>query len=134
MEGAAVSEHGERDNELPRGYLRACLLLLLAESPAHGYELLTQVSELGLPRPDAGTVYRTLRTLEREGLVESWWAPAVAGPARRPYRPTAAGTRSLEDVTAGVAQTHQSLSAYLRRHRDLGRPRRQPPLTLSSAS
>lgn len=107
------------EKALPRGYLRACLLLLLAESPAHGYELLAQVSELGLPNADAGAVYRALRALEDDGLVESWWAPAVAGPARRPYRPTAAGTRTLENITASVARSHQNLSAYLQRHRAL---------------
>ena len=113
MKAAAV------DTCLPRGYLRACLLLLTAESPSHGYELVVRVGELGLPKPDPGGLYRTLRGLEDEGLVRSWWAPAVAGPARRLYRATKAGRDSLARLTASVADDHQHLAVYLQRHRSL---------------
>ncbi|MDP9441212.1 MAG: helix-turn-helix transcriptional regulator [Actinomycetota bacterium] len=80
------------------------------------------MSEFGLTKADTSSLYRTLRALEDEGLVESWWAPAVAGPARRMYRATAAGARTLEDTTAAVAVSHENLSAYLRRHRALAIP------------
>lgn len=81
----AVSDAEAQATGLPRHYLRACLLLLVAESPAHGYELLAHVSDLGMTKVDTSSLYRTLRALEDEGLVESWWAPAGAGPARRMY-------------------------------------------------
>ncbi|HVM06178.1 MAG TPA: helix-turn-helix transcriptional regulator [Acidimicrobiales bacterium] len=111
--------HG-RDDGLPRGYLRACLLLLVAEAPVHGYELVAQLGDLGVGRPDAATVYRTLRGLDEEGLVSSWWASPVAGPARRVYRTTVAGRHCLVQLVGAVEDTHLHLSAFLHRHRALG--------------
>ena len=104
---------------MPAGYLRACLLLLVAEAPVHGYELMGRIDQLGLCRPDPGSLYRTLRALEDEGLVRSWWEPAEAGPARRVYRTTDDGRGCLECVTAALARSHRHLSAYLERHRSL---------------
>ena len=106
---------------LPRGYLRACLLLLVAESPTHGYELLDRVCDLGYAKRDPGALYRSLRGLEEEGLVESWWEPAASGPARRRYRATPAGQACLEYMAEVLATSNQRLSAYLQRHRDLRR-------------
>jgi PadR family transcriptional regulator, regulatory protein PadR len=52
---------------VPRSFLRPILLLLLAEGPSHGYELLEQAADLGLERTDPGGLYRTLRAMEQEG-------------------------------------------------------------------
>ena len=58
---------------MPRTYLHGCLLLLIAEAPAHGYELVDRLAELGLATVDSAAVYRALRALDAEGLLESWW-------------------------------------------------------------
>ena len=52
--------------ELPKNFLRPCLLLLLREQPAHGYELLERLRPLGFGRDDPGGLYRALRSLEPE--------------------------------------------------------------------
>ena len=49
----------------------AALLLLLRERPAHGYELLEQLPELTGERVDMGNLYRFLRLLESDGIVDS---------------------------------------------------------------
>lgn len=110
-------------------YLRACILLLLAEAPAHGCELRDEVGELGA-KPDTAAVYRTLRALEEDGMAASWSEPAAAGPARR--RLTEAGAEYLEALTGDVVQHHRCLCAYLRRHQRLPRPLAAPAV-LSSA-
>jgi DNA-binding PadR family transcriptional regulator len=46
---------------------------------------------------DVGLVYRTLRDLERDGLVRSSWAEESAGPRRRAYELTATGQEALDD-------------------------------------
>ena len=58
----------------PRNFLQACLLLLLRERPAHGYDLLERLQTL---RKDAnpGGVYRLLRELEYQGVVNSGGGP-----------------------------------------------------------
>jgi PadR family transcriptional regulator, regulatory protein PadR len=80
---------------LPRHFLRPCLLLLLAEGPSHGYELLEQVKRLGISGAEPGGLYRYLRAMEREELVSSWWEPSQSGPARRSYVLTEAGHMAL---------------------------------------
>jgi PadR family transcriptional regulator len=93
------------------------LLLLLAERPAHGYELLEQLPELtGERRIDMGNLYRVLRALEEEGFVTSDWHDDAPGPTKRIYELTAGGRRLL-DGWAGALRTNQDLvSSFLDRY------------------
>jgi DNA-binding PadR family transcriptional regulator len=54
-----------------RGDVRAATLLLLAERPLHGYQIIQEIGEWsgGLWRPSPGSVYPALQLLEDEGLV-----------------------------------------------------------------
>jgi DNA-binding PadR family transcriptional regulator len=54
-----------------RGDVRAAVLLLLAERPRHGYELIQEIAERssGAWTPSPGSVYPTLQALEDEGLL-----------------------------------------------------------------
>ena len=56
-----------------RGDVRAALLLLLAEEPRNGYQLMQAIEERsgGRWRPSPGSVYPTLAQLEDEGLIRS---------------------------------------------------------------
>lgn len=54
-----------------RGDVRAAILVLLAERPMHGYEMIQEIAERsqGLWRPSPGSVYPTLQLLVDEGLI-----------------------------------------------------------------
>jgi DNA-binding PadR family transcriptional regulator len=54
-----------------RGDVRSAVLLLLAEQPRHGYDLIGEIAERssGAWTPSPGSVYPTLQALEDEGLV-----------------------------------------------------------------
>ncbi|MGW4370218.1 PadR family transcriptional regulator [Nocardia takedensis] len=54
-----------------RGDVRAAVLLLLAEGPMHGYELIQRIRERteDIWRPSPGSIYPALAQLEDEGLV-----------------------------------------------------------------
>ncbi len=54
-----------------RGDVRIALLLLLAEEPRNGYQLMQEIEERsgGRWRPSPGSVYPTLQQLEDEGLI-----------------------------------------------------------------
>ena len=54
-----------------RGEIRAAILLLLAEEPMHGYQLIQQIGERsgGTWRPSPGAIYPALNLLEDEGLI-----------------------------------------------------------------
>lgn len=111
----ATDRAGSTGGGWPRGYLRPCLLLLIAEDPAHGYDLLERLDGLGGPPIDAGTLYRNLRSMEREQLVESHWETSRTGPARRTYRITPSGTDSLAAWADLLTEGRRALEEYLRR-------------------
>ena len=72
-------------------FLASSLLAYLRNWNAYGYQLVQELAKAGLPAFDSGTVYRTLRQLERAGLVSSFWDTSRSGPARRMYSLTKAG-------------------------------------------
>lgn len=104
---------------MPRSFLRPILLLLLAEAPAHGYGLLEQVATFGLERTDPGGLYRTLRAMEQDGLVDSTWEESESGPARRSYRLTAEGLDWLHASAGSLREVVRHLDGYLERYAEL---------------
>lgn len=108
--------HGYEAEGLSRSYVRPCLLLLLAEGPSHGYELLEQVRRAGVRNADAGGLYRSLRSMEQSGLVSSWWEPSQAGPARRSYVLTDDGRQALDDSVSSLRDVHRLLGEVLDRY------------------
>lgn len=98
---------------LPRNFLRPCLLLLLAEEPSHGYDLLERLERLGLGGTDPGGLYRTLRAMEQEGLVTSTWELSDMGPARRTYRLTDEGLEWLHVWAGALRESSRILGEFL---------------------
>lgn len=76
--------------------LTSSLLAFLRRFNAYGYQLVQELGKAGLPGFDSTTVYRTLRQLERAGLVSSFWDTSESGPARRRYSLTRAGETFLD--------------------------------------
>jgi PadR family transcriptional regulator, regulatory protein PadR len=101
---------------LPRNFLRPCILLLLREQPAHGYDLLERLRPLGFVRDDPGRLYRTLRALEGDGLVRSVWEGSDSGPDRRVYELTRAGMEDLHQQAQGIAASNDVLARFLSRY------------------
>ncbi len=103
---------------LPKNFLRPCLLLLLREQAAHGYQLLDRLRAFGFEGSDPGGLYRALRKLESEGLVHSAWQPSGAGPDRRIYDITRAGMKELHGRAKALAETRQMLASFLGRYEE----------------
>jgi PadR family transcriptional regulator len=94
----------------------AALLLLLAERPTHGYELLEQLpAVVGAERVDVGNLYRALRALEHEGLVTSEWNAELPGPAKRTYSLTDAGRSALAAWLSALGALREELTRFLDR-------------------
>ena len=100
---------------LPKNFLRPCLLLLLHESPAHGYELRERLRPLGFTRDDPGRLYRALRALEAAKLVRSAWQSSSGGPDRRTYELTRAGEERLREAAAELEAMHVLIDTFLDR-------------------
>ncbi len=83
--------------------MRFPLLALLANGPAHGYELkqaLEQRFGSVLPPLNAGQIYTTLSRLERDGLVDDDAVAQNGRPNKRVYRLTEQGRVELSGWVA----------------------------------
>ncbi len=105
-----------RCSGLPKDFLRPCLLLLLRESDAHGYDLAERVSGFGFDHSDPGAIYRALRKLERDGLVRSDWEASSAGPPRRVYSMTESGVEELDHRASELAEGERRIDSFLGRY------------------
>lgn len=83
-----------RPRKARRGDVRTAVLLLLAEEPRNGYQVMQELEERsgGAWRPSAGSIYPALQLLEDEGLVRS---EEVGG--RRLLHLTDAGRRLVDE-------------------------------------
>ena len=88
--------------------LSTSLLAFLKGWNAYGYQLAQKLAAAGLPESDSGTVYRTLRQLEKAGMVSSFWDTSESGPARRMYSLTRAGELFLSGWI-DVLQNYQKI-------------------------
>ncbi len=93
-----------------RGDIRTAALLLLAEEPRNGYEIMQEVEQRsdGLWRPSPGSVYPALQQLEDEGLVRS---EELDG--RKVFRLTDAGATQLEERGADRPAPWEQMSGGL---------------------
>ena len=91
----ADGEDNRRRPRLHGDLLASSLLAFLRNWPAYGYQLVRELTKAGLPAFDSATVYRTLRQLERTGMVSSFWDTTESGPARRMYSLTKTGETFL---------------------------------------
>lgn len=119
--------------------LTTTLLAFLRNWNAYGYQLAQQLNQAGLPAFDSGTVYRTLRQLEKTGLVSSFWDTSESGPARRMYSLTKAGDLFLSSWI-DVLQKYQAVLQRTIEGMERGQPAAQtdeqdaqePPLPAGS--
>ncbi len=100
----------------PPRFLRAFLLLFLAEGETHGYELIEKLKEIGVKYEtyEFGYVYKTLRNMEKEGLLSSRWNVKEKGAAKRIYRITEKGLQSLDEWAQVLGNIRDSLNSFLK--------------------
>ncbi len=98
-------------------YVEPALLLLLSEGASHGYELADQMANLlDVERVDYGNLYRLLRSLEGEGIVESEWNDELPGRSKRTYELTDQGRQLLDAWVTSLRAANESVSAFLQRY------------------
>jgi len=97
----------QRGRRARRGDVRAAALLLLAEEPRNGYQIMQEIEQRsgGVWRPSPGSVYPALSQLEDEGLVR-----AEERDERRTYTLTDAGRADVEERRDDLAAPWEQMS------------------------
>jgi PadR family transcriptional regulator, regulatory protein PadR len=95
--------------------IQAELLLLLRQKPSHGYELIQRLNDADFKtgEADAATVYRNLRRMDKDGLIESHWEVGESGPGRRLYQITVQGQEALKTWAKYINHQKTRLENFL---------------------
>ena len=101
----------------PRRWLFPVALVLLQEENSYGYELMERIEEeFGFEQINAGSVYRALRQMEKEGLCTPEWdvhqAEGGGGPPRRMYAITDEGEAYLEAWAQACEKYHKLMDQF----------------------
>ncbi len=109
------SSCGCSEQRAPR-LLQPFILLVLKGKDSHGYELIEKISEFQFHNspPDVGAIYRSLRSMEKEGWVKSKWDTKGAGPAKRIYRIMPQGEEILHGWAVTVRKRKEALGQFLK--------------------
>jgi len=96
--------------------IELAILGLLKERPMHGYQLSHELADQlgGLGRVSYGSLYPTLRRLERDGAVEPTAAGTTSGRRKTVYRITARGEELFLDLLEEAPTDGQSEDARFR--------------------
>ena len=104
----------------PTNWLTPVALVILREESSYGYELMERLEEFGFAEINPGTLYKTLRQMENEGLCESEWETSHSsngGPARRMYSITDEGEAYLDAWADACKQYQQVMDEFSRVYR-----------------
>lgn len=92
------------------------ILIFICQKPAHGYELIQQLSKYGFAEGEIepATIYRRLRRMEESGYVKSRWDTGGPGPARRLYEITPEGLEHLRSWGELLKRRKEKLEEFLK--------------------
>ena len=107
-----ASTEGRR-SQLLRGVLDLCLLAVMGEGSAYGYEMTKRLRARGLSIVGQGSINPLLGRLERDGLVETRRAASNGGPPRKYYSLSPAGERELENGVSEWQTTRDAVDGAL---------------------
>jgi len=114
----------EQPNEVneawSKNWIVPVVLLMLREWNSYGYELMEKLGSFGLGTMNPGTFYRTLRQMEKDGMVNSSWDTSEGGPARRVYAITDAGEAYLKFWAQSLDQYQKMMNMFFQMY--TGRP------------
>ncbi|MCM2532318.1 poly-beta-hydroxybutyrate-responsive repressor [Neobacillus pocheonensis] len=116
------SNDGKPIISVPKNLMIPVLLLSLRNLNLHGYKLIQELTRFGFTSIDQGNVYRTLRQLEKDDLVNSKWDTTTDGPAKRIYSLTEAGEAYLKTCSGALEQYQSIINRFFTLYMDMFLP------------
>ncbi|MDK2866624.1 MAG: PadR family transcriptional regulator, regulatory protein PadR [Clostridiales bacterium] len=99
----------------PGRHVPAFVLLMLAERPRYGLEILNELNErLPYSRFDSAAVYKALNKLEENGCVSCSWDHSESGPPKKMYALTASGQNTLENFYDDIKMRRSNLDFFIK--------------------
>ncbi len=86
-----------KDNSITlKKMVQSLILRVVCQEQLHGYGIIKAIEHLneGKHTIKSGTMYTTLRRMEKEGLLESFWGGSDTGPDKRVCKVTMDGSIS----------------------------------------
>jgi PadR family transcriptional regulator, regulatory protein PadR len=102
-----------RRSQLLRGVLDLCLLAVMDEGPAYGYDMTKRLRARGLSIVGEGSIYPLLGRLESAGLVTTHREASDGGPPRKYYSPSPRGQRALATGAEEWRSVRDAIDAIL---------------------
>ena len=101
MPGGELMSARDAISDLIRENIDAIILCTLEDGDSYGYEILKHIAtpshgEYEMKEP---SLYTSLKRLEGQGFVQSYWGDETQGARRKYYRVTQAGARELKEAT-----------------------------------
>ncbi len=72
-----------------------CLMSIIDEEASYGYEMVRKLRSRGLDLASEGSIYPLLSRLQKQGMIEGYLVQSSEGPARKYYRMSADGRKTL---------------------------------------
>ncbi|HKR90149.1 MAG TPA: PadR family transcriptional regulator [Phenylobacterium sp.] len=99
------------DIQLKKGALELCVLALLSQHDSYAYEIASRLADaIGMGE---GTIYPLMRRLQNDGLVDTYLVESPAGPPRKYYRLTQAGSTSFASQKVAWTSFSQAMQDIL---------------------
>jgi poly-beta-hydroxybutyrate-responsive repressor len=115
----ATLERVRLEGGVLKNFIRPFLLLMLAERPDHGYNLVSRLASFGITGEAHTSVYRALQALERAGFARSRWNLSSAGPAKRIYEITQEGIDVLQTWVRVLAEKQALVQSFMSKYDEL---------------
>ena len=92
-------------DEIPRGQLSTIILMCLTEKDKYGYEIIDDVlnktnGKMSIKQP---SLYSSLKRMEEQSLISSYWRDSEIGGKRHYYHLTDLGKKHLEKWQANIS-------------------------------
>ena len=105
-------------SDLIRGNIDAIILCTLTNGDSYGYEILKEIAtasqgEYEMKEP---SLYTSLKRLEKQGFVESYWGDETQGARRKYYRVTPNGAIELDEAKERWVRVRRIIDKLLRQN------------------
>jgi len=84
--------------QVRKGLVELCILNVISRREMYGYDIVRKLTEDGSITATVGTIYPLLSRLRREGLIEATLKESDQGPARKYYKISPHGIRTLRKM------------------------------------